>query len=182
MPGFLDPRAPSIEAEYTRYLDNDILGKILFKNLCRNVLRFPDDELYVPLGKWGDIGGRLVPKADAVIEQAGRRLEIEVKCAKVNIANRYAGRTRKTWSFGRFLTTPAGQRREFDIAVGIGVMLLGLEEPRYWEYLDQYKRELQLKQILVAPHAQPHEAMFLPMCGFFIMPLEAVRTNRFALP
>ena len=38
MPGFLDRCAPSFEAEYLRYLDMDLFGKILFKNLATNVL------------------------------------------------------------------------------------------------------------------------------------------------
>jgi hypothetical protein len=50
MQGFLDPSAPSILAEYSRYLDSDILGKILFRNFFLNVLKFRENEIYVPLG------------------------------------------------------------------------------------------------------------------------------------
>jgi hypothetical protein len=38
MGGFLDPNAVSTEAEYTRYLDPDVLGKIILKNFAVNVL------------------------------------------------------------------------------------------------------------------------------------------------
>ena len=42
---------PSICAEYFRYVEKDILGKILFKNFFLNVLNFPEEAIYIPLGR-----------------------------------------------------------------------------------------------------------------------------------
>jgi hypothetical protein len=54
MAGFLDPRAPSIEAEYARYLDADILGKIVFKNFLIHRAGAAQAPLHIPLGRYGD--------------------------------------------------------------------------------------------------------------------------------
>ena len=54
MSGFLDKGAPSTEAEYIRYLEGDIFGKIIFKNFALNILKIPERDVKIPIGKWGD--------------------------------------------------------------------------------------------------------------------------------
>jgi hypothetical protein len=56
MSGFLDEFAASIEAEYTRYLDPDLLGKIVFKKFALNVLGIEKDSIKIPLSRHGDLG------------------------------------------------------------------------------------------------------------------------------
>jgi hypothetical protein len=56
MPGFLDPNAVSVEAEYTRYLDADVLGKIVLKNFAINVLGLDARDIRIPVSRHGDVG------------------------------------------------------------------------------------------------------------------------------
>jgi hypothetical protein len=179
MPGFIDPAAPSVEAEYARYLEGDLLGKFVFKNFCRNVLQLPDRALHIPLGRRGDFGATTKPDADVLVEVNGRKFDVELKCVRVSVPGRKDGNTRKTWFFGPALRKPKGGRRRCDIAVFIGVMTLGLEDRSYWTSLDQYAEKMAREDIKVFPRTQPHEPKFLNMCGFFVIPFRSIRTNCF---
>jgi hypothetical protein len=43
MPGSLDPKSPTVEAEYARFIDGDVLGKLVFKNFVVNRSRWIQD-------------------------------------------------------------------------------------------------------------------------------------------
>jgi len=179
MPGYLDKSAPSIEAEMSRYIDGDIVGKMVFKNLCLNVLGLQPWDLRIPLGRHGDlVDGRAV-KTDALIEKTDVRRKIEIKFSRTVIPNRGLGNTRKGWAFSRLLTSPDKKRKRYDIAVCVGLALPGLEDSEYWEYLEKYRARLADKGIDVVPTALPYQVEFLALCGFFILPRKVIKADLF---
>ena len=62
----LDPLAPSITAEYRRYYDLDLLGKIITWNFFLNRLGYSPSVVHFPLGRYGDAKGKY-PKAGAFL-------------------------------------------------------------------------------------------------------------------
>lgn len=180
MAGFLDAGAPNLTAEYGRYIDGDILGKMLFKSFLVNIIGLNESQVYVPVGRYGDVKGRSSLRADAQVDVDKERLDVELKCARVNIANRTRGDTQPNWAFGKLLATPQGiNRQSYDFAFAVGVLALGLEDPGYWDYLAQNARlHLEAGRDFKLD-AAPHEAPYLMRCGFFLIPYGDIRTNFF---
>ena len=170
MAGFLDSRAPSIQAEYLRYLDGDILGKLIFKNFLVNIIGLSADDIYIPLGTWGDIGVGRDCRADAQFQSDAQWLDVEIKCAHINIANRTRGDLNENWAFTQLLKTPKGTPRKYDLAFAVGIRSLGFEDPRYWPYLEEHGFEIT---------RLPHESQFLNRCGFLVMPFSDIPKNYF---
>lgn len=186
-PHALDPSAPSVRAEYVRYLDLDLLGKIIAKNLLLNRLGYSPSAVQIPLGKFGDAKAKYMPGAvthdlgDGHIETEQGRLSFEVKCARINIANRSLGHTAENWAFQGLLTTPGKSNKKYDILIAIGIRQLGLEDHRYWGHLEHTLQYLQLKGRPYKIDARPHEEVFLSLCSFFVLPLSHIKHNYFRI-
>jgi hypothetical protein len=178
MPGFLDQRAPTVQSEYARYIDGDILGKIVFKNCLLNLLGIPSSSITIPLGRHGDAdsGG----SDDATVLVGRRKLSIELKSARFNIANKKYGQTKENWAFANLLKDPKTRsKRSYDIAVAIGLRVLGLENPNYWSYFDAVLHGYTSQGIAIDASTMPHEPGYLALCSFFIIPFAQVKTNYF---
>jgi len=189
-PHALDPSAPSLGAEYVRYLDLDILGKIIAKNLFLNRLGYLPGAVQIPLGKFGDAKAKYKTGmvthdlSDGHIETEQGRLSFEVKCARINIENRYRPRRHhaENWAFQGLLSAPTSKsKKSYDILIAIGMRRLGLEDDGYWGHLENTLLDLQLKKRPYAIDAWPHEAVFLSLCSFFILPLTHLRHNYFRI-
>jgi len=188
MGGFLDTKAPSIEAEYGRYIDGDLLGKIIAKNFFLNRIGVAPEDLYIPVGRYGD-AERKYRSPDKVRKDAGDghlrigpdRLTFEIKCARINIANRHLGQAEENWAFTNVKTSPGKVPKAYDVLIAIGIRTLGLEDARYWQYLTELaaKYKLQGKELRI--DARPDEEEFLRLCTFFIVSRKALTTNYFRL-
>lgn len=138
MPGFLDPNAVSIEAEYTRYLDSDILGKIVLKNFAINVLGLDSRDIRAPVSRHGDVGN-YKDFCDAGIRIHGRTYSIETKCSRHILAKK----TRVVspsprWNFGKLLYSARSrrQRTDYELLFAVGVDSPGFEDSEaYWKHL-----------------------------------------------
>jgi hypothetical protein len=179
MPGFLDERAPKVDAEYGRYMDGDILGKFLFKNFILNRAKVPTSDLHIPVGRFGDVGTSWTCGADAQVRIDGKWKEIEIKCARVNIANKTRGGSTENWAFNKILETTSGESKQFDLACFIAVRTLGLEDPNYWPYLATLNKEYSRYDIPFKCDALPHEVEFLSLCSFIIVPHSRLVSNYF---
>jgi|SRR5579871_350644 len=188
MPGFLDSRAPSIDAEVIRYLDADILGKMVFKNFLLNVVRLPTSQFRIPLSRNGDyeFPGTSIP--DAMVFVGGKWLRVEIKCARLNIMNRYRGGRKENWMFSYLTQTrkeqqkqrtqawkPGTERRKrYDLAFCVGVHMLGFENPEAWNHLSDFLRMRGHDSDFMV---RPHERRFLQRCCVFAIPFELVEKN-----
>ena len=188
MLGFLDNTAPSIEAEYTRYLDGDILGKLITKNFLKNRIGYKEDQIYVPVGRYGDskikyakAGTVIHDRGDGSVKTNEGRVTFEIKFARINIANRCLGRTRENWAFANILRTPAKDRKRYDILIAVGLRTRGLEDDCYWKELKKVKAELATEGRRVTLDSRPHDVRFLTLCSFFILPRKKMKTNFFRL-
>jgi hypothetical protein len=179
MAGFLDLRAPTIDAEYGRYLDGDILGKFIFANFMRNRAGVPKSRLRVPIGRFGDVGSPWRCCADAQVRINGTWRNVEIKCARVNIANKTIGGTDENWAFGKILRTDEGVSRKYSLRFFVAVRVLGLEDAKYWRYLKRLEKEYRAKGIPFDRIARPHEAKFLSVCSFIIVPRSRLVDNQF---
>lgn len=180
MAGFLDSFAPSIAAEYTRYIEGDALGKILFKNFLRHRIGVTDEQIYVPRGRHGDVEADRVIKAGAQVSLNQSWKDIEIKCARINKANRYRGADKEDWAFTSLLTTGRNKEpKNYDIAVAIVVRVLGHEESAYWDYLQLRADALRKQQIEFGIDCLPHEDTYLNLCGFFVIPYSQIETDYF---
>src|SRR5882724_7432607 len=81
MEWLLDPTAPSISAEYGRYLDGDFLGKILFKNVAENILgiSMAGGDITIPSGSQRHQGRSHYLPGDAFVKIDRRQLHVEIK-------------------------------------------------------------------------------------------------------
>lgn len=186
MVGFLDKNAPSPEAEYSRYLDGDILGKILAKNFMINRAGYRFENIFVPVGRYGDAETKyldsnqvVVDPGDGYIETEIGKVTFEIKCARINIANRDKGRVAENWAFNNILTSPGKTKKKYDLLIAIGVDLLGLENAKYWEHLQNSKNKLQESGRSFSLETQAHQVDFLDICSFFIIPFNKINTNYF---
>jgi len=185
MPGFLDKSAPSIDVEYSRYMDSDILGKIITKNFLINRLGYKQNQIYIPVGRFGDAAVRYSTKGvkyesgDGILRLKNRSLIFEIKCARINIANRHLGHIQENWAFANLLKTSTGDKRKYDVLILIGVMTLGLEDSEYWEHLKKIKEEYYLAGRKMVIKSRPHEKEFLSICSFFVIPFSEVPNNYF---
>ena len=179
MPGFIDPNAPDIATEYSRFIDGDILGKIIFKNFMLNRIGVNTDSIVIPRGRHGDVEASETLPADARLLLPERACDIEIKCARINVANRSRGDRNENYSFYGFLNTrDTKDDRTYDIAVAICVRVLGIEEPEYWQHLEAHEQKLASQGHHFAPTALPHEPEFLNICGFFIVPRCDIQSNQ----
>lgn len=181
----LDPLAPSIVAEYVRYLDFDVFGKILTKNFLVNRLGYAESAIHIPIGRYGDTttkygsGGFVQDLADGYLDTEQGRIVIEVKCARINIANRSAGGSEYNWGFTSLLHSPGKAEKEYDILIAIGVQTLGLEDDRYWEHLEWIHTHPPSMGTRSDVNAWPHETAYLNLCSFFVIPRACVKNNYF---
>ena len=178
MSGYLDSNAPSIEAEYSRYIDGDILGKLITQNFLKNRLGYKDNQIIIPVGRYGDAKSKYA-EAGKVIKDPGdgsvtirqRKITFEIKCVRINIANRYLGYSLESWKFSNVFTSPSKRaRKTFDILIAIGLRTLGLENDDYWKHLKNLQTEFAKNGRNTLLDAQPHEERFLSLCCFFVIP------------
>lgn len=186
MSGFLDNNAPSIEAEYGRYLDGDILGKVIAKNFLLNVIGYDVSQVYIPVGRYGDAaekynGHVLRDPGDGHVQTGNGRVTFEIKCARINIANRYKSEIAENWAFVNIKTSPAKVPKAYDVLIAIGLRTLGLEDPRYWDHLCQLRERYGTQGREVQVNAQPHEQAYLTRCTFFLLRHQELKTNFFRL-
>ena len=122
MSGFLDKDAPNIEAEYLRYLDRDILGKLLFKNFRLNVIGLSESDLRIPIGRHTSYDGRKF-LGDAEVRIHERWGSVEIKCAYIGVKESDSRKTPlRYWSFGRLLNTVKKRPKiPFELAFCIGI-------------------------------------------------------------
>jgi hypothetical protein len=113
MSGFLNQIAPSVELEYSRYLDGDVLGRILTKNFLVNRLGYQIDNVVIPVGRYGDAGIKYATDGvvahdpgDGYVNTSIGPLAFEIKCARMNIANRHIGQQAENWAFTNILRSP----------------------------------------------------------------------------
>src|SRR5881394_913143 len=173
MAGFLDPEAPSIRAEYFRYIEKDILGKILFKNFFLNVLNFREEAIYIPLGRSPRYDERKII-GDAQVLVEGQWLDAEIKCAYMRITHYRRRNPLMTWGFDRVIRTAKRNNKSpcnFIFAVGINARCLG--DPAYWTDVNRLPQSSQSVDVNTAPH----QSAFLSCCGIFLFPHERFPRN-----
>ena len=136
MPGFLDPDAVSIQAEYTRYLDPDVLGKIVFKNFALNVLKLEPTRVRIPLSRQGDLG-TYRDSCDAGIRFGNRWYSVETKCSRWVVAKSCKANPSPRWMFSGLLHSAKGRERaEYDLIFAVGIDTPGLEDSLgYWKHM-----------------------------------------------
>ncbi|MEO7933137.1 MAG: hypothetical protein ABIT76_08265 [Chthoniobacterales bacterium] len=182
MPGFLDTSAVSIPAEYARYLDPDILGKILLKNFAMNVLGIREKDIRIPISRQGD-EGNYKDLCDAGIRIGGRSYSIETKLSRqiMSAKSRRTADPAARWNFSKLKRSSASgaERCDYEILFAVGILGPGLEDSReYWKYLHALrKRELAAGRPFDYS-TWPHDAAFLTRCGFYIMPRREIRRNQ----
>lgn len=182
MPGFLDPHAVSVEAEYTRYLNPDVLGKIVLKNFALNILELSDRQIRIPIARHGDIGNYR-DLSDAGIRLGNRWYSVESKCSyhTITTKSRYTADPSARWNFSGLLHSPRSRREraEYEIAFCVGVDAPGLEDSQaYWRHLHTMRKQHLNEGRAFDFSVWPHSAAFLTRCGFFIIPRIAVRVNQ----
>ena len=189
MSGFLDPKAPSIKAEYSRYLDGDLLGKLIAKNFLLNRLGYRNEQIDMPLARHGDATSKYANKGklianlnDGSVATRQGTIRLEIKCARINIANRYLGRTKHNWAFKGMLTSPSKKKRmKYDVLIAIGLRTLGLEDADYWKHLRSLQAQFQKDGRKLSIEALPHDKRFLSLCSFFVIPKCEISTNQIRL-
>ena len=187
MPGFLDPLAPDSAAEYTRYVDGDLLGKLVAKNVLTNAIGNDPQSIFIPLGRYGDAKTRydaskqiMLDRGDGHVETtSGNRVTFEIKAARINIANRFKVNAAENWAFTGLLRSPAKTKKQYDILIAIGISVRGLEDDKYWSHLNARHNLLLSQGHSARLEALPHEADFLSNCGFFFIPRVALKHNFF---
>lgn len=180
MPGLIDKFAPDVASEYLRFLDLDILGKMLFKNFLIHRIGLAETDIYVPRSRSsrGDIEHEERLPADARITTAQGHLNVEVKAARINVANRSRDVPNENFQFvGCLETRDTKSTREFDLMVAICVRVPGLEDPGYWAYLTRQEQRLKEFRASFSATTRPHEPDYLNVCGFFVIPRNAIKTT-----
>lgn len=186
MTGFLDLSAPNPVVEYTRYVDGDLLGKLIARNLLTNRLGYASGTVFTPLGRYGDakpkyakVGAVAHDPGDGHVQSGADRITFEIKCARINIANRSRGDTSENWALTNLLHSPGKAPKTYDVLVAIGISVLGLEDERYWAYLRARHNMLQKHGHPSRLEAMPHEPEFLSLCTFFIAHRRQLNKNYF---
>lgn len=185
--GFLDRSAPDITAEYSRYIDGDVLGKLIVRNLLVNRLGHPPEKVFTPVGRYGDAkvkyakaGAVVHDPGDGHVEVSGKRVTFEVKCARINMANRFRGdASSENWAFTNLLASPGKKLKTYDVLIAVGVRVLGLEHEHFWPYLELQRKKLQAQGRPFELHTRPHEPEYLSLCSFFMLPRSRVMANGF---
>lgn len=179
MPGFLDKRAPSPEAEYVRFLEGDVFGKLIFKSYLLRVIGLDESDIRIPIGKWGDMDAESHGAADASVRVSDRWLAVEIKLARLNIANKTKGQTEPNWAFNNILHSPSKTTKAYDILFAVGVNVLGFENPRYWDYFSNTISIMSAQDPGMSESVMPHEPEFLNLCGAFVIPFSNIPSNHF---
>jgi hypothetical protein len=121
MSGFLDPYAVSIKGEYARYLDADLLGKIVFKNFALNVLGIEEESIRIPLSRRGDLG-TYKDSADAGIRFENRSYSVETKISRWIVQKRNKIDPIPRWSFSGLKHSAKGtERGQYDLVFAVGI-------------------------------------------------------------
>lgn len=180
MSGFLDPHAVSVEAEYTRYLDPDILGKIVLKNFATNVLGLDPKRIRIPLSRLGDLG-TYKDACDAGVRFENRTYNVETKCSRWVVATRCKANPSPRWAFSGLLHSARGRERsEYDLVFAVGINAPGLEDSLgYWKHLHSLKKEHEAEGRSFELSVWPHHQAFLSRCGIYILPREVISKNHF---
>jgi len=174
----LDNDAPSPNSEYRRFLDSDYLGKLLFKSFLVHRAGVSHDRIHIPLSRHRDIGQDNVVLHDATVDVEDVHLDIEIKCARINIANKDKGGTKDNWQFSFLLKTHnQAEKKKYDIAFAIGILTKGHEDPNYWKYESETAERLRKANIDFNIEAMPHDEEYLKRCGFFIFAFDDILTN-----
>jgi hypothetical protein len=113
------------------------------------------------------------------VDCGSRSITFELKCARINIANRSNGAKLENWAFVNLQRSPGKAEKQYDVLIAIGIAALGLEDGRYWEYLNTTFATLRANGHAAKVDALPHEAEFLSLCSFFIIPRTRLKTNYF---
>jgi hypothetical protein len=186
MPFILDPSAPNQRAEYSRYIDGDLLGKIITRNFLVNRCGFSLGSIYTPIGRYGDAsklyatpGSVIHDMGDGYVDVETGRVTFEVKCARINIANRSLGHTLENWAFVNVLHSPGKAPKTYDVLIAVGLHTLGLEDDKYWQHLQKCQDMLRDGGYASRIDALPHEPEYLSLCSFFIVPRSKLQTNYF---
>ena len=178
MPGFLDPDAVSIQAEYTRYLDPDVLGKIVFKNFALNVLKLEPTRVRIPLSRQGDLG-TYRDSCDAGIRFGNRWYSVETKCSRWVVAKSCKANPSPRWMFSGLLHSAKGRERaEYDLIFAVGIDTPGLEDSLgYWKHLHSLKKTHEAEGRAFDFSVWPHDPAFLSRCGVYVLPRESISVN-----
>jgi hypothetical protein len=178
VPGFLDPHAVSTEAEYTRYLDPDILGKIVLKNFALNVLNLDSKRVRIPLSRLGDLG-TYKDSSDAGVRFANRWYNVETKCSRWVVALRCKADPTPRWIFSGLTRSQKGTERcEYDLVFAVGINAPGLEDSLgYWRHLHSLKKEHESEGRSFDLNVWPHDPAFLSRCGIYILPRHVISQN-----
>ena len=181
MPGFLDPLAVSLEAEYTRYLDPDILGKIVLKNFAINVLGIDEKNIRIPVSRHGDLGN-YKDFSDAGIRIGSRTYSVETKCSRHTVSKRSRSIAEPSprWMFSGLLhsSSKKKERCDYELLFAVGVDSPGFEDSQgYWKHLYALRKKHLAEGRSFDFSIWPHDPAFLARCGFYIMPRTAIRVN-----
>ncbi len=186
MTGFLDLSAPNTAAEYARYVDGDILGKLIVRNFLINRIKLPAKSIFTPVGRYGDAAVKYA-NADTVAHDPGDghvdlptgRLTFEIKLARINIANRSRGGADENWAFVNLKHSPGKATKSYQLLIAVGLSTLGLEDERYWTHLRQLDTQLRAQGLQSRLDALPHEEEYLNRCSFFLIPRTSLTYNYF---
>jgi hypothetical protein len=185
MEWLLDPKAPSIAAEYGRYLDGDFLGKILFKNTAENIFGIPvfGDGNQIPSGSQRHEGRPHHLPGDALIRVHGRPAHVEIKFSHLLIDKHPDYRRGDTWQFAycRYTSKARRAKLHYDILFAIGLLAPPAGEDEYWG-IDSFRRLAGRNNVPICDsdidlEALPHESRFLSRCGVFCMPFKEIEAN-----
>lgn len=177
MPGFLDTAAPSVGAEYARYIDADPLGKIIFKNILVNVLGICEQDIILPVGKHRDHGRPHRLPGDARVKCNDRWIDIEVKFSHL-VSDKAKWNRQDAWAFSNCLFTSKAHRpKHYDLLFGIGILAPSVGADRYWESLLKLVESHKKSRRILNLKAFPHEPNFLLRCGMFCIPFDRIKSN-----
>lgn len=152
---------------------------MLLKSYLLRVIGLNECDIRIPIGKWGDMNAESHGAADASVRVNGRWLAVEVKLARLNIANKTMGQSKTNWAFNNILRSPSKAAKTYDILFAVGVNVLGFENPGYWEYFRNTISELSAADPSLSEAVLPHEPAFLNLCGAFALPFSSIPNNHF---
>jgi hypothetical protein len=188
MSSVLDPAAPGVDAEYARYIDGDLLGKIIARNLLTNVIGHSPADIFTPIGRYGDADVKYADASrvasdpgDGHVETAQGRVTFEIKLSRLNMGNRKTNQLAENWAFQNILRTPGRVDKRYDILIAIGLNSRGLEDREYWQHLKATHAALMKAGHPSNEDAMPHEREFLSRCSFFVLPRKWAPTNFFRI-
>jgi hypothetical protein len=181
MPGFLDPYAVSIQAEYTRYLDPDVLGKIVLKNFAINVLGLKESAIRIPVSRQGD-EGNYKELCDAGIRIGSRSYSVETKLSRqiISARSRLTADPSPRWMFSKLKYSARSkiERCDYELLFAVGINSPGLEDSReYWRHLHALRKKELAEGRPFDFSVWPHDAAFLTRCGFYIIPRTAITVD-----